>query len=74
MAQRRSLRSQQLTQNLLQLHDARVGSDVVDRVGGLGLVDVLLLEDIVEGKWLLRGCHDGQRMCSMQQQKQHKVL
>jgi hypothetical protein len=52
------------TQNLLQLHDARVGSDVVDRVGGLGLIDIFLVKDIVEGKRLLRDSHDGQRICA----------
>lgn len=42
-----------LTKNLLHMHDARVGTDVVDRVGLLGLIDIFLLEDIVECEWLL---------------------
>ena len=46
------------TQNLLQLHDAGVGANVVDGVGLLGLFDVLVLEDIVERQGLLRkGSH-----------------
>lgn len=48
------------TENLLQLHDARVGPDVVDRVGGLGLVNVLIFKDIIKGQILLGGCHGGQ--------------
>lgn len=55
----------ELTQNLLHLHDARVSTDVVHRVGGLGGVHILLLEDIVEGERLLRSCHGGQSgVCS----------
>lgn len=48
-----SRRRQLLTKNLLHMHDARVGTDVVDRVGLLGLIDIFLLEDIVECEWLL---------------------
>ena len=41
-----------LTEDLIQLHDARVGADVAH---GLGLAGVILLfEDIVEGQGLLR--------------------
>lgn len=36
------------------MHDARVGTDVVDRVGLLGLIDIPLLENIVKGEGLLR--------------------
>lgn len=39
------------------MHDARVGADVVDRVGLLRLIDIIILEDIVEGERLLRGGH-----------------
>jgi hypothetical protein len=41
--------------NLLHMHDARVGADVVDRVGLLGLIDIILLKDIVESERLLGG-------------------
>jgi hypothetical protein len=37
---------------------------VVDRVGGLGLIDLFFVKDIVKGKRLLRDCHDGQRKCA----------
>jgi hypothetical protein len=40
-------------ENLLQLHDAGVGTDVVDGRGLLGL-DIVVVKDIVEGKRLLR--------------------
>lgn len=50
-----------LTKDLLELHDARVGANVLDGLLLLGLV-VDILEDIVEGEGLLRqrrGRHDG---------------
>lgn len=47
------------------MHDAGIGADVVDGLRLLGLIDILLVEDIVEGQRLLRvrdwsACHDGQ--------------
>lgn len=48
-----SRRRRLLTKNLLHMHDARVGTDVVDRVGLLRLLDIFLLEDIVECEGLL---------------------
>lgn len=50
-----------LTQNLLHLHDARIGSNVMNRVGGLWPVNIVVVEDIVEGERLLRSCHGMQR-------------
>ena len=41
------------TQNLLQLHDSRIGADAVDG-GSHDLLDVILLEDIV-GEGAARG-------------------
>lgn len=54
-----------LTKDLLKMHDAGIGADVVDGLRLLGLIDILLVEDIVEGQRLLRvrdwsACHDGQ--------------
>lgn len=49
-----------LTENLFELHDARVGADVVDRPG---LVDILVFEHIVVAQGLLRGLHLGNRHC-----------
>lgn len=55
-----------LTKDLLQIHDAGIGSDVVDGLRLLGLINIIFLEDIGEGQRLLRvrnwdACHDGQR-------------
>lgn len=55
----------QLTKDLLQMHNAGIGADVVDGLRLLGLIDVVVVEDIVEGQRLLRvrdwsACHDGQ--------------
>lgn len=54
-----------LTKDLLKIHDARIGTDVVDGLRLLGLINIILVEDIVEGQRLLRvrdwsACHDGQ--------------
>lgn len=44
-----------LTQNLVDLHDAGIGTDVLD---GLRL-DIIIIEDVAEGQRLLRkGRHD----------------
>lgn len=45
----------QLTQDFLQLHDARVGTDVMDARGLLDLTGLIfIVEDIGKGQWLLR--------------------
>lgn len=54
-----------LTKDLLEIHDAGIGTDVVDGLRLLGLLDIILVEDISEGQRLLRvrgwsACHDGQ--------------
>ncbi len=59
--------AKELTENLLELHDARVGADVLDSLLLLGLL-VGIVKDVVEGEGLLRhrrrreGRHDG-RIC-----------
>lgn len=47
------------------MHNAGIGADVVDGLRLLGLIDVVVVEDIGEGQRLLRvrdwsACHDGQ--------------
>lgn len=47
------------------MHNAGVGADVVDGLRLLGLIDIVVVEDIGEGQRLLRvrdwsACHDGQ--------------
>jgi hypothetical protein len=47
------------------MHNAGVGADVVDGLRLLGLIDIVVFEDIVEGQRLLRvrdwsACHGGQ--------------
>lgn len=54
-----------LTKDLLEIHDAGIGTDVVDGLRLLGLFDIIFVEDIIEGQRLLRvgdwsACHDGQ--------------
>jgi hypothetical protein len=45
-------------ENLLELHDARVGADVVHRLSLLGLGDVIVIvKDVVEGQRLLNSRH-----------------
>lgn len=57
----RQTAASRLTENLLQLHDARVGPDVVDALGLLGL-DVIIFKDIGERQGLLgRGHCDGSK-------------
>lgn len=43
-----------ITKNLLELHDARVGANVVHGLGLRGLGILLLLKDIVVAQRLLR--------------------
>jgi hypothetical protein len=59
----RTAQGRRLTQDLLHLHDARVGANVVDGLSLLGLVDVLVVEDIVECQRLLRKTGSHFRLC-----------
>lgn len=59
------LQTLRLTKDLLKMHNAGIGADVVDGLRLLGLIDIVVVEDIVERQRLLRvrdwsACHGGQ--------------